>query len=98
MNTTNYRPQPIKTDQVAIPEELKPLIEDLARSNHDIWAQQRLAQGWKYGAVRDDALKTHPDLIPYEQLTETEKNYDRNSVIETLKAVLALGYEIRKVK
>ena len=53
-------------------------------------------QGWSYGPERDDQKKTHPDLLPYDQLSESEKGYDRTSVIKTLKAIIAAGYEIRR--
>ena len=72
------------------------LVERLAESNHDHWAWQRLDQGWSYSPERDDQKKTHPGLLPYDQLSESEKGYDRTSVIETLKAIVAAGYEIRR--
>ena len=94
MNT--YTPAPISTDLVTLPPDLVGLVEKLAENNHDNWAQQRLKAGWSLGTVRDDARKTHPDLVPYAELSEPEKEYDRTSVLETLKAILALGYEISR--
>jgi len=90
-----YQPQPIDTKHVVLPESLGPLIEKLAEHNHDIWALQRMKDGWTYGEKRDDTLKHHPDLVHYDDLSEGEKQYDRNTVIETLKAIVALGYEIK---
>ena len=90
-----YEPNPIDTSEVSLPDGLTELIERLAENNHDIWASQRIAEGWTYGPKRDDAAKKHPDLVPYSELPESEKEYDRNSVAETLKAVIALGYDIR---
>ena len=55
-----------------------------------------MQEGWRHGPRRDDTAKQHPDLVPYQQLTESEKEYDRNTVIEALKAIIALGYEIRR--
>lgn len=91
-----YDPQPICTDQVRLTPEILELIELLAQSNHDVWAQQRSADGWKFGPRRDDGLKEHPGLVPYADLTEAEKEYDRKTVMETLKAIIALGYRIEK--
>jgi serine/threonine protein kinase len=91
-----YQPQPIDSAHVALPDRLNELIELLAQHNHDIWAQQRIAEGWQVGDVRDEQHKTHPDLVPYDQLTESEKDYDRQAVITTLQAIVALGYEIRR--
>ena len=89
-----YTPRPIDTSQVALPASLLELLEQLAEHNHDIWAQQRMDDGWKHGAKRDDAKKRHPCLIPYAKLPESEKDYDRNTAIEVLKAINALGYRI----
>jgi hypothetical protein len=91
-----YVPRPIDTSHVSLPPELEPLVEKLAASNHDNWAQGRISDGWTLGSERNDTTKTHPDLVPYEELSEAEKEYDRRSVIETLKAMLALGYRIEK--
>ena len=89
-----YTPMPISTDGIALPPELEELVEQLAENTHDHWAQQRIEDGWVYGPQRDDASKTHPDLVPYGDLPENEKEYDRTSVVETLKVILTLGYRI----
>ena len=89
-----YDPVPILTEGVTLPQELEALIEQLAENNHDHWARQRIEAGWIYGPQRDDARKTHPDLVPYGDIPESEKDYDRTSVIETLKVILTLGYQI----
>jgi len=93
---TEYQPSPIDTSQVELSPEIEELTEKLAENAHDIWARQRLADGWTYGAVRDDARKEHPCLIPYADLPESEKQYDRNAALETLRAIIALGYRIQK--
>ena len=92
----SYRPRPINTTGVMLPDGLEELVERLAESNHDHWSQKRIDEGWTYGPKRNDDKKQHPDLIPYGELPESEKEYDRKSVIETLKAIIALGYEIRQ--
>jgi len=73
---------------------LQELTELLAQNTHDIWAAQRITEGWQYGQERNDALKTHPCLVPYEDLPESEKEYDRNTATETLKVILKLGFKI----
>jgi RyR domain len=92
----SYQPRPIPTAGVPLSPEVLDLTEELARNAHDIWAQQRLADGWKYGPRRNDATKEHPCLVPYEQLPESEKAYDRNAALETLRAIIALGYRVVK--
>jgi hypothetical protein len=91
-----YEPQPIDTSKVALSADLHELLELLARNNHDHWAQKRRSEGWRHGSMRNDNKKQHPDLVDYDELPESEKDYDRKSVIETLKAIIALGYEIRR--
>jgi len=92
----DYKPKPIDTSEVKLSDEILDLTELLAENTHDVWAQQRISDGWKWGVKRDDAGKEHPNLVPYEELTEPEKDYDRKMVILTLKAILALGYRIEK--
>ena len=92
--SANYTPALIDTSNVSLPEGLSNLLERLAQNTHDVWAAQRLAEGWTLGPVRDDATKKHPCLMPYDQLPESEKEYDRNTSAETLKAILTLGYQI----
>lgn len=89
-----YQPEPIDTSGVELSSEITELLERLAQHNHDVWARQRLADGWRAGPVRNDDRKEHPCLVPYDELPESEKAYDRNTAREVLKAVLALGYRI----
>ena len=96
MSHQNYVPAPIDTSCVEVPQELTELGEYLAKNIHEIWAMQRMEQGWTWGPERNDALRHHPDLIPYEKLTDTEKMYDRSTSMETIKLILALGYKITK--
>jgi hypothetical protein len=91
-----YSPNPIDTSGVEISPRLGELIERLAVNNHDHWALQRIAEGWRFGPDRNDKKKTHPDLVPYKELPDSEKEYDRISVVETLKAIIALGYRVEK--
>jgi RyR domain len=81
---------------VELGPEILELTELLARHSHDVWARQRLAEGWRYGPRRDDGRKEHPCLVPYEELPESEKQYDRSTALETLKAITALGYRITR--
>ena len=92
----SYTPQPIDTSNVKLSADLLELTELLARNTHEVWAAQRLAQGWKYGAERNDAEKLHPCLVPYEDLPESEKEYDRSTAMETLKVIKKLGFKIEK--
>lgn len=90
-----YTPKPLDTSNVELPESLNVLMEQLAENTHEVWAAQRIKDGWSYGPNRDDANKTNPCLVPYDQLPESEKEYDRKTAGEALKAVILLGYKIR---
>jgi ryanodine receptor 2 len=96
MNTKNYIPRIIDTTKAYLPDELKPLVESLAENYHDMWALERQSQGWTYGKQRNDELKTHPCLVPYEDLPESEKEYDLLMAENSLRFIIALGYRIVK--
>ena len=91
-----YTPQPIDVERIQVADDLLPMIEILSKNVHETWSQTRIRQGWQYGPQRDDCKLQHPDLIPYENLPEGEKEHDRNSVIVMLKMMLAMGYRIER--
>jgi len=91
-----YKPNPKNTEKVVLPQELEELVELMAENCHEEWAKTRIEQGWTYGPERNDALKQHPCLVPYSELPESEKEYDRNTSISTLKLIMSLGFEIKK--
>lgn len=93
MNT--YIPSPIDTSDIELPDELKTLIEQMARNVHDNWAMGRIKEGWTFGPKRDDDLKQHPFLVDYDELPESEKEYDRNTAVETLKLIFKLGWKVK---
>lgn len=98
MRKDAYVPQPMDTSDVQLPQELNELVEKMARNVHEVWAQSRISQGWTYGPERSDALKHHPCLVPYEDLPEVEKAYDRDTALGTLKLICRLGFTITKEK
>lgn len=91
-----YNPKPIDTSRIELPDDLFELKELIAKNVHDNWAAQRIKEGWSYGNKKDSNLKQTPCLVPYEELPESEKEYDRNTAYETIKVILKLGYKIVK--
>jgi hypothetical protein len=91
-----YKPAPIDVSHIKLSLEIRQLTEQLAKNAHEVWAQERIAQGWRFGMERSDPRKEHPSLVPYEELPESEKVYDRNTAMGTLKAVQAFGYRLVK--
>lgn len=92
----DYTPHPINLDDVEVEDELIELREAIAENAHEVWAETRRREGWTYGPMRDDAKKQHPDMLPYNRLPESEKEYDRVMAMNTIKLVKKLGWEFRK--
>lgn len=92
-----YKPKPIDTSDVALPKELLELTEKIAENVHDVWAVGRIKEGWKFGPVKDGEAKITPLLIPYEELPDSEKEYDRKTALETIKLIKKLGYDVKKM-
>ena len=91
-----YNPQPIDTSGIELPAELMELAETIARNVHDVWAQSRINEGWTYAEQRNDEKRQTPCLVDYDDLSEEEKTYDRNTSLETLRLITKLGFKITK--
>jgi len=91
-----YTPYPIDTSEIELSDDILALSDFLAKNTHEVWAAGRIAEGWTQGLKRNDEKKEHPCLVPYEQLSENEKTYDKSTALETLKVILKLGYTIHK--
>ena len=91
-----YTPKPINLEDVVINSDINELKEAIAENAHEIWASSRKNDGWCYGPRRDDALKQTPNLVPYTDLPDEEKHYDRVMAMETIKLIYKLGYDIVK--
>ena len=91
-----YKPEPIDLTNIELPKDLNALVEIIAKNVHEVWASERIKEGWTYGPIRNDKNKTTPCLVPYDELPESEKEYDRKTAFETLKLVVKLGYKITK--
>lgn len=96
MSSNNYIPQPADLSSIELPVELELLAEIISKNVHEVWAKNRMAEGWVYGPERNDAKRISPCLVPYEALSEEEKAYDRNTAFSTLKYIVSLGFEIKK--
>ena len=90
----DYEPKPITTEHIVLSDEILELVELLAENAHDIWASERLRDGWTFGPERDDTKRQHPCLVPYAQLPDPDRDYDRTMVIGSIGAILALGFTI----
>ncbi len=91
-----YVPNPIDTSDITLSPDLTALTELLAKNTHEVWSAGRIEQGWVYGETRSDAKKQTPCLVPYDELPESEKEYDRRTALETIRLMLKLGYTISR--
>lgn len=91
-----YEPHPIDLSDVEISDDLIELREAIAENAHEVWAFNRKQEGWTYGPERDDSKKLHPDMIAYNKLPESEKLYDREMAMNTIKLLKKLGWELKK--
>lgn len=91
-----YNPEYVQIRPEDLPAELQPVLEALAEKVHDTWAAGRIRENWVYGPKRDDNMKTHPDLVPYSELPDSERQYDRITAAQTIRYLLDMGYELVK--
>lgn len=91
-----YAPLPMDISDVMLSDDIVELREAIAENAHEVWAINRKAEGWTYGPERNDALKQTPDMVPYAQLPESEKMYDREMAMQTISLMRKLGYDIVK--
>lgn len=96
MKQKTFTPHPVDLEGIELTPQLEQLREAIAENAHEVWAAGRIKEGWTYGPQRDDKLKTHPDLVPYSELPDTEKQYDRETAMNTIKLVIKLGYDLVK--
>lgn len=96
MEQKTYAPHPVDLGDIELTPQLEQLREAIAENAHEVWAVGRIKEGWTYGPERDDKLKKHPDLIPYSELPDSEKQYDRETAMNTIKLVIKLGYDLVK--
>lgn len=96
MNSNGYVPKPMDTSKVELPENLLELTEAIAKNVHEVWSTGRMSEGWTYGDKMDYENKKTPCLVPYEELPEEEKDYDRRTAMGTLKFIVNSGFKIEK--
>lgn len=96
MDSATYTPQHADLSDIALPDDMTALCEQLAEHAHDVWAAERQSEGWTYGPKRDDTALHNPDMVPYSQLLESEKQYDRMMATNTIKYLISCGYKIVK--
>ena len=91
-----YDPKPIDLSDVLLDDDLLELTEAIAENTHEVWASERKKEGWSYGPQRNDQLKQNPDMVPYSDLPESEKEYDRKTAFDALRLAKKLGFNVSR--
>ncbi|MDF2822265.1 MAG: Ryanodine receptor Ryr [Clostridiales bacterium] len=91
-----FQPSIIDTSDVILPEGITEIVELLAKNTHEVWASGKIREGYVYGIELNEVKKTHPSLVPYDELAESQKDYDRNTLLETIRLLIKLGYDIER--
>uniref|UniRef100_A0A8C4NNS5 Ryanodine receptor 3 n=1 Tax=Dicentrarchus labrax TaxID=13489 RepID=A0A8C4NNS5_DICLA len=94
----NFDPKPINTANISLPEKLEYIANRYAEHSHDKWSSEKVSPSWKHGDSMDEQAKTHPLLKPYKALSEKERETYRWPVRESLKSMLAMGWNIERTK
>ena len=69
-------------------------VELLAEMEHERWSGERVSQGWTLGPDRDDTARRTPYLVPYADLPEAIKDYDRTPVRDIPRLLAGIGFRV----
>jgi hypothetical protein len=69
-------------------------VETLAEMEHERWMHEKITNGWSYGSERNDEKRIHPSIVPYEQLSESEKEKDRDTVRNIPRILSLIDFQI----
>jgi hypothetical protein len=74
------------------------LLEKLAAAAHEIFYEGLKAKGYRYGPLTDSKRKIHSSLVPYEELSEDEKEQNRLNVRDIANKLSRAGYVMRPAR
>ncbi|XP_074985826.1 ryanodine receptor 3 isoform X13 [Caretta caretta] len=94
MMSNGYKPAPLDLSEVKLLPSQEVLVDKLAENAHNVWAKDRIKQGWTYGIQQDLKNKRNPRLVPYALLDERTKKSNRDSLREAVRTFAGYGYNI----
>ncbi|KAI9548377.1 Ryanodine receptor 1 [Dissostichus eleginoides] len=94
MQSSGYKPAPLDLTYVKLTPNQNTLVERLAENGHNVWARDRVRQGWTYSIVQDIMNKRNPRLVPYNLLDEKTKKTNRDTVSAAVRTLIGYGYNI----
>ncbi|XP_059411475.1 ryanodine receptor 3 isoform X2 [Carassius carassius] len=94
MMSNGYKPSPLDLSDVKLSAGQELLVDKLAENAHNVWAKDRIKQGWTYGIQQDVKNKRNPRLVPYALLDERTKKSNRDSLREAIRTLIGYGYNV----
>ncbi|XP_028294207.1 ryanodine receptor 3 isoform X8 [Gouania willdenowi] len=94
MMSNGYKPTPLDLSDIKLTPGQELLVDKLAENAHNVWAKDRIKQGWTYGIQQDLKSKRNPRLVPYVLLDERTKKSNRDSLREAIRTLIGYGYNI----
>ncbi|XP_071665440.1 ryanodine receptor 3 isoform X10 [Patagioenas fasciata] len=94
MMSNGYKPAPLDLSEVKLLPSQEFLVDKLAENAHNVWAKDRIKQGWTYGIQQDLKNKRNPRLVPYALLDERTKKSNRDSLREAVRTFAGYGYSV----
>ena len=94
LQSNGYKPAPMDLSQIELNTKMDLLVEQLAENTHNVWAKERISQGWTYGRLEDHLMRRSPHLVPYKLVDDVIKKANRDTASETVKTLIAYGYSL----
>uniref|UniRef100_A0A336KLC6 CSON012070 protein n=1 Tax=Culicoides sonorensis TaxID=179676 RepID=A0A336KLC6_CULSO len=94
MQGNGYKPAPLDLSAVTLNPKMEELVDQLAENTHNLWAKERIQQGWTYGLEEDSDNFRSPHLVPYSKVDEAIKKANRDTASETVRTLLVYGYNL----
>ena len=92
LQTNGYKPAPLDLSAIELNVKMEELVDQLAENTHNVWAKERISQGWTYGLNEDVEKRRSPHLVHYANVDEAIKVANRNTASETVRTLLVYGY------
>ncbi|XP_075987925.1 ryanodine receptor isoform X13 [Anticarsia gemmatalis] len=94
MQSNGYKPAPLDLSAVTLTPKMDELVDQLAENTHNLWARERIQQGWTYGLNEDPDMHRSPHLVPYPKVDDAIKKANRDTASETVRTLLVYGYNL----
>ncbi|XP_057319088.1 ryanodine receptor isoform X9 [Microplitis mediator] len=92
LQSSGYKPAPLDLSAITLTPKMEELVDQLAENTHNLWAKERISQGWTYGLNEDSEMRRSPHLVPYPKVDEAIKKANRDTASETVRTLLVYGY------